>query len=185
MDNPNPTQRNSGSDIRFQEPTFIDPLTGLFNQYYLYRFLPEELQKARLGKYSTNVFMMDLDGFKKVNDTYGHLSGDAILKQFAAIIKGSVRATDMVIRYAGDEFVILLPACDFERARTIANQLVENVNKHVFKGYEGQNIHLTTSIGFSVYPQDGEQVDALVDLADKALYLSKHRGKNRVSHARK
>lgn len=171
-------------DIRFAEPTFIDPLTRLFNQYYLYQFLPEEMEKARLGNYPLAVCMIDLDGFKYINDTYGHLCGDVILKQLAEILKKSVRQIDMVIRYAGDEFTILLPGADSKRVEVLSGQLIENVDKNTFKGQEEQPIHLTISIGFAMYPQDADKIDKLIELADKALYLSKQRGKNRVSQAK-
>ena len=176
--------REEPRDIRFKEPTFIDPLTGLFNQYYLYQFLPEEIEKARLSNYPLTVFMIDLDGFKNINDTYGHLCGDEILRQLVVIFKKSTRRTDMVIRYAGDEFTFLLPTLELKRAQTLANQLIENVNKNVFKGREGQDLHLTISIGIAMYPYDTDEMDKLIDLADKALYLSKHRGKNRFSQAK-
>ena len=179
----NQAQTNPSQDIRFAEPTFIDPLTRLYNQYYLFHFLPQEIQKAKLGNYSLAVCMLDLDGFKNVNDAYGHLCGDEVLKQFAAIIKKSVRHTDMVIRYAGDEFTILLPGVDLQKVENLARQLIENVDKNGFKGTDGKAIHLTTSVGFSLYPEDAQEVNPLIERADKALYLSKQRGKNRVSRA--
>ncbi|HAH22049.1 MAG: hypothetical protein A2Y00_07720 [Omnitrophica WOR_2 bacterium GWF2_43_52] len=177
-------QRAAEKDIRFAEPTFIDPLTRLYNQYYLFQFLPEEIKKANLGNYSLAVFMIDLDGFKYVNDTYGHLCGDDVLKQMAEILKKSVRQTDMVIRYAGDEFTILLPGVDLARVEKLSGQLIENVAKNPFKGLEGESLNLTISMGFAMCPEDGTEVDRLIELADKALYLSKQRGKNRVSQAK-
>lgn len=180
--NPNPPQENK--DILFEKPTYIDPLTGLFNQYYLYQFLPEEIEKAKLGAYSVAVFMLDLDGFKEVNDTYGHLSGDTVLKQLAAIIKKTVRASDMVIRYAGDEFTIILPAADKDRAKVVATKLVENVNVNEFKVQDGTPIHLSISLGFAVCPDDSVEIAKLIDLADKALYSSKKRGKNRATYTK-
>ena len=177
---PNPEVK----DIRFAEPTFIDPLTRIYNQYYLFQFLPEEIKKAQLGNYPLAVFMIDLDGFKYVNDTFGHLCGDEVLKQMAEILKKSVRQTDMVIRYAGDEFTILLPGVDQKKVEKLAQALVDNVAKTPFKGLDGQDLHLTISMGFSLYPDDGDRVDTLIELADKALYLSKQKGKNRVSQAK-
>jgi len=181
--NPNPPTEDS-QNILFEKPTYIDPLTGLFNQYYLYQFLPEEIEKSKLGAYSVAVFMLDFDGFKDVNDTYGHLSGDAVLKQLASIIKKTVRASDMVIRYAGDEFTIILPAADKDRAKVVATKLVENVNAYEFKVQDGSVIHLSISLGFSVCPDDSVEIAKLIDLADKALYSSKKRGKNRATYTR-
>ena len=184
MDNPVPNPKSGLRDIRFEEPTFIDPLTGLFNQYYLYQFLPEELKKAKLARYPLAVLMIDLDGFKGINDSYGHLCGDDVLKQLSAILKNAVRKTDMVIRYAGDEFTILLPTADQNTASMLSKRFIQDVQKTVFKGKDGQELHLTISIGFSIFPTDGERIDELIELADRALYLSKQKGKNRVSYAK-
>ncbi|MBM3246791.1 MAG: diguanylate cyclase, partial [Candidatus Omnitrophica bacterium] len=184
MDNEQVPVPQDAKDIRFKAPTFIDPLTGLFNQYYLYQFLPEEMKKARLSNYPLTVFMIDLDGFKAVNDTYGHLCGDAVLKGLAVLLKKFVRQTDMVIRYAGDEFTILLPAADQARAEGLAKRLLEEIEKNIFKGKDNEEIRLTISLGLATYPEDAEEVDKLIDSADKALYLSKGRGKNRISQAK-
>ncbi|MFZ2937506.1 MAG: diguanylate cyclase [Candidatus Omnitrophota bacterium] len=171
-------------DILFKRPTYIDPLTGLFNRLYLYQFLPEEIKKAKLSNYLLAFLMIDLDGFKHVNDIYGHLRGDEILKEISEIFKKRVRRTDAVIRYAGDEFAILLPAINTEKAKDIANQIIEDVANNEFKGPENKILRLTISVGFAVCPTDAEEVDKLIDIADKALYLSKHKGKNRASHAK-
>ncbi len=184
MENKQSVPEEKPKDIRLQEPTFIDPLTGLFNQYYLYQFLPEELKKAKLANYPLAVLMIDLDGFKAINDTYGHLCGDEVLRQFSAILKNLVRKTDMVIRYAGDEFTVLLPTADPKTAETLSRRFIQDVAQNVFQGKEGQELHITISVGFAIYPSDAEQIDKLIDLADKALYLSKQKGKNRVSQAK-
>jgi len=184
MDNNQGPPKQEVRDIRFEEPTFIDPLTGLFNQYYLYKFFPEEIQKAKLSNYPLTIFMIDLDGFKAVNDTYGHLCGDGVLKQLAVILKKFVRQTDMVIRYAGDEFALILPTADQNKAEILGNRLIAEVAKNIFKGKDNQDIRLTISIGFAIYPSDSEQIDTLIDLADKALYLSKQKGKNKISQAK-
>lgn len=184
MDNTQDPQKEQTRDLRFEAPTFIDPLTGIFNRYYLFQFLPEEMEKAKLGNYPLSFLMIDLDGFKKVNDTYGHLCGDEVLRQFAKIFKKRIRATDAVIRYAGDEFALLLPTADAQKARMISEQIINDVSNAEFKGPENQTLRCTLSIGFAVYPDDAIEQYKLIDLADKALYLSKHKGKNRVSYAK-
>ncbi len=181
MDNQQGLPKEEARDIRFEEPTFIDPLTGLFNQYYLFKFFPDEIQRAKLGNYPLTIFMLDLDGFKAINDTYGHLCGDEVLKQLAVMLKKFVRQTDMVIRYAGDEFMLILPAADKSRAEILGNRLIEEIAKNIFKGKDNQDMRLTISVGCAVYPADTDQMDRLLDLADKALYLSKQKGRNRLS----
>jgi len=183
MDN-QPSYEKEDKGILFEKPTFIDPLTGLFNRFYLYQFLPQETNKAELGNYPLSILMVDLDGFKQINDNYGHRCGDEILKQIAEILKKRLRRTDAVIRYAGDEFVLLLPTVSIEKARDIANQIIDDVNNVEFIGTEKQKLHLTLSIGFSVYPSDAKEIDKLIDMADKALYLSKQKGRNRACHAK-
>jgi len=171
-------------DIRFKEPTFIDPLTGLFNRYYLYQFLPAELNKAKLSNYPLSLLMVDLDGFKAINDKYGHSCGDEVLKQVGAILKKSIRRTDLIIRYAGDEFLVLLPTADVKIAEKVSRSLIDSIDKNAFKGKDGQDLHLTLSIGVAFYPEDSQDLDELINLADKALYLSKQKGKNRTSYAK-
>lgn len=170
-------------DVRFEKPTFIDPLTGLFNRYYLYEFLPQEIKKSQFSDYSLGVFIIDIDNFKDLNDKYGHLCGDDILKQFSELLKGTRRQTDMVIRYAGDEFMILLPGVDRDTGLSLGRRLIDKVSQAAFKTKDGEAIHLTVSIGLALCPADSSQIDKLIDLADKALYLSKDKGKNQISHA--
>lgn len=170
-------------DIRFEKPTFIDPLTGLFNRYYLYEFLPQEIKKSQFSDYSLGVFIIDIDNFKELNDTCGHLSGDEILKQFSEALKKTRRLTDMVIRYAGDEFMVLLPGVDKETGLSLGKRLVEQIAQTSFRAKDGQEIRLTISMGFSLCPADSTEVDKLIDLADKALYLSKEKGKNQISYS--
>ncbi|MFH1457843.1 MAG: diguanylate cyclase [Candidatus Omnitrophota bacterium] len=184
MDNIQNPQKEPAKDIRFETPTFIDPLTGMYNRYYLFQFLPKELEKARLGNYPLAFLMIDLDGFKKINDTHGHLCGDEVLKQLSGIFKMRIRATDAMVRYAGDEFALLLPAANTEKAKLIAQQLIDDVRNFKFKGPDNQELHNTLSIGYAIFPVDADEQFKLIDLADKALYLSKQKGKNRVSYAK-
>ena len=171
-------------DIRFESPTFIDPLTSLFNRYYLDQFLPQEIQKSTLGNYPFTVLMIDLDNFKKINDDYGHLSGDKILKDVSGAIKKSLRQTDMVIRYAGDEFIVLLPGAGREKARSICENIIGAIQAAPFTDGKKHEFRLTLSIGYVVYPEDTREQIKLIDMADKALYLSKKRGRNRYSSAK-
>jgi diguanylate cyclase (GGDEF)-like protein len=177
-------RRNMENGIQIEKPAFIDPLTGLSNRYYLNQFLPEEIKKAALNNYPLNLLMIDLDGFKKVNDTQGHLCGDKVLVQVAEIMRRTVRTTDIVVRYAGDEFIILLPGSALEKTQDICRRLLQDVEKNVFIGDKGQALHLTLSIGFAIYPTDAAEQTKLIGAADKALYLSKRRGRNGFSSAK-
>ncbi|HDZ77611.1 MAG TPA: diguanylate cyclase, partial [Candidatus Omnitrophica bacterium] len=183
MDNEKLFSKDSNSDIRFEKPTFIDPLTGLFNRYYLYEFLPQEIKKSQASNYSLGIFIIDLDNFKELNDKYGHLAGDDILKQFSEFLKKSRRQTDMVIRYAGDEFMVLLPGVDREKGLMLGERLIKQISENTITLKNKKQIHLTVSIGLSLCPDDASDVDHLIDLADKALYLAKEKGRNQVIYA--
>ena len=177
-------ERSKPLDARYEGPSFLDPLTGLFNRYYLDQFIPQEIKKASLSNYPLSLLMIDVDKFKKINDSFGHLCGDKVLTQVAEIIKKSIRQTDTAIRYAGDEFMILLSGADKEKTAGICSNLINNIEKTVFAGDKNQKINVTLSIGYAVFPSDADEKTKLIDMADKALYLSKKRGKNRFSSAK-
>lgn len=177
-------EKNKSQDSRFEGPSFIDPLTGLFNRYYLDQFIPQEIKKASLSNYPLSVLMIDVDKFKKINDGYGHLCGDRVLTQVAEIIRKSIRQTDTAIRYAGDEFMIVLSAAGKDNTVKVCDNLVTNIEQTVFTGDKKQKINVTLSIGYSIFPEDAEERVKLIDMADKALYLSKKRGRNRFSSAK-
>ncbi len=161
------------ADSRVKNPAFIDPLTGLYNRHYLELFVPQEIKKASLNNYPLSLLMIDVDKFKKINDSYGHLCGDKALTHTADIMKKAVRQNDTVIRYAGDEFIILLPGADRETTSVICKELLTNIENNKFIGDKDQDLRMTLSIGYAVYPEDAEEQLKLIDMADKALYLSK------------
>ena len=177
-------KKTKSADARFEEPTFIDPLTGIFNRYYLDQFVPQEIRKASLNNYPISCMMIDVDKFKRINDGYGHLCGDSVLTQIAGILKRSIRQTDILIRYAGDEFIVILSGAGSERTASICSKMISEVEKNEFKGDKNQNVNVTLSIGYAVYPEDAQEQKQLIDMADKALYLSKKRGRNRFSSAK-
>lgn len=177
-------RRPDKKDIRYESPIFIDSLTNLYNRYFLYNIFPQLKEEARAQHAELAVFMLDIDNFKYVNDSYGHLRGDSVIKEVGSLLKECVRGDDLVIRYAGDEYVLLCKGAGYELASLVGNRIIEKINKNVFKGKPGEpDIHLTISGGFAVYPKDGDDLEELLDYADKALYFSKERGKNRVSAA--
>jgi len=177
-------EKNKPRNTRFEAPYFIDPLTGLFNRYYIDQFIPQEIKKASLSNYPLSILMIDVDKFKKINDSYGHLCGDRVLTQVADIIKKSVRQTDTAIRYAGDEFMVLLSGADSNNTVKVCNNIVAGIERAIFTGDKNQKIIVTLSIGYAIFPDDAKECIKLIDMADKALYLSKKRGRNKLSSAK-
>lgn len=161
---------------------FTDDLTGLYNRRYLYHFLKQNVDWKNPSPAPCAILMIDVDYFKAYNDTYGHLEGDKVLQKIAGIIRGSCGENDTAIRYAGDEFTILLRgtsvASAVQRGEAIrAKMESENITAES----EGKSIRLGISIGVASFPEDGNSPETLLDAADKALYFSKNAGKNRVS----
>lgn len=125
--------------------------------------------------------MMDIDNFKLINDTYGHLCGDELLKELSSILKENTKAQDKKIRYAGDEFTIILPATNYKDVLVIAERLVTKINSYRFKDRRSQReFNVTISIGVSGFPKDSSIPIELVELADKSLYFSKQKEKSRI-----
>lgn len=160
-----------------------DPLTNVYNRFYLNHILPRSITEAKESNTELCIFIIDVDDFKHINDTYGHLTGDEVLKDIARVIKKCVRDNDIVIRYAGDEFVVVSKGAGYNLASLIGNRIVDGVSKREFETKSGEKIHLSISAGSAVYPHDGHQPEELVGSADRALYLSKERGKNKLTAA--
>lgn len=168
--------------IRFsmaQETSITDPLTGLYTRWYFTKRLEEEFERYRRYGIPFSVIMADIDDFKQINDTYGHPKGDEVLKFIAAIMTSSVRATDIVGRYGGEEFILILTNTVKSKAIEVAEKL-----RSTIKSRNPFPFPITISLGVSGLPDDRpERAADLVSLADKALYVSKNSGKDRVSYA--
>jgi diguanylate cyclase (GGDEF)-like protein len=165
-----------------KNPVFVDFLTSLPNRYFLFDSFPKFSEEANSVGAQLCVIMLDVDNFKHINDTYGHLKGDNVLKEVAVLLRECVRGDDTVTRYAGDEFVILSRIADEGQIRPICNRITEKVSNNIFKGSPGEpDLKITVSGGFSICPRDSRKLEELLDNADKALYFSKERGKNRFS----
>lgn len=163
--------------------TITDHLTGLLNRRYLYERLKDEVARSERHGYPLSLLMLDLDGFKYCNDTFGHLFGDKTLKVIAETILNTVRSMDIVARYGGDEFMVILPETAESLAIDIAERLRNNVAKKVVLTQDTAGTGprtLTTSIGIACYPEHGETVELLLENVDKALYRAKNKGKNRI-----
>ncbi len=157
-----------------------DPLTGLFNRRYLTELLDLELRRAHRNRHPVGMIMLDLDHFKRVNDTFGHLAGDMVLREFAGLLKAKCRSGDIVSRLGGEEFVLILPAASLEDTTRRADALRVAV-EHLPLSFDNRNLDpVTISLGVAVFPDHGMTCEALIQAADSALYQAKQGGRNRV-----
>ena len=157
--------------------SITDELTGVYNYRHLLEVIKYEIERSKRFQHSFSIMMLDIDKFKNFNDQHGHLFGDQILSALAKLLTSSVRASDIVTRYGGDEFVIVLPETIKDQALILAERVRSIVNQHTFK----DNIRLTVSIGLASYPIDSQDVFPLIDRVDHMLYISKSKGGNAVS----
>jgi len=168
------------SQAMLRELSTHDSLTGLANYREFHRHLAEEAERSQRYGRSFSLLMLDIDHFKTINDTFGHLAGDKALRALAALIRGEVRPTDLVARYGGEEFALVLPETAGPGALTLAERLRVRVAGHAVALTADQTISLTVSIGLASYPEDKDSVQTLVSAADQALYIAKSAGRNRV-----
>jgi two-component system cell cycle response regulator len=166
---------------RLEELATTDALTRLMNRRALLERLSVEVDRVRRFKSQLSLLMVDLDHFKSVNDQYGHLVGDDILRQMGTLLSGAVRTIDVVARYGGEEFVLILPETATDGAATFGERLRERVSQHAFDVGENRTFHLTCSVGVATFPS--ARVTSTEDLfarADEALYRAKSGGRNQV-----
>lgn len=165
---------------KLRQQAIRDPLTGLFNKRYLQETLEREVERARRAEKPLGVLMLDLDHFKRFNDTYGHEAGDELLRAFGHVLKGIVRVEDIPCRYGGEEFTLIMPDCPLEPLLVRAEEIRRAVEQiQVKKGGEVLGL-VTVSIGAAVFPDQGAQGEVLLQMADAALYQAKKAGRNRV-----
>jgi diguanylate cyclase (GGDEF)-like protein len=166
---------------RTKELSSRDELTGLFNRRYFFENLETEVQRSRRYRRAFTILMLDLDQFKHYNDTHGHLFGDQVLRQVGEILLANTRRADVVARFGGEEFVIMLPEIDKEAGALVAEKIRVKIAEYPFHGREQQpGGQLTVTIGVATYPVDSDNGLELVDVADRALYVGKRQGGNRV-----
>ena len=159
--------------------TTIDGLTQVFNKRYFLETLEREIGRAQRYRRDLSLIIFDIDHFKKINDTYGHLAGDHVLKHLALVIKSRIRREDILSRYGGEEFTIILPEIDRENASQFADKIRRLIEKAVFK-FEDTEIPITISIGVAAYAPESGDVAEFIKVADDKLYQAKTQGRNRV-----
>jgi diguanylate cyclase (GGDEF)-like protein len=158
--------------------SLTDDLTKLHNARFLRQFLLSEIKRARRYGSTVAAFFLDLDDFKAINDRHGHLVGSHVLMEMAAVILSSVRDTDIVARYGGDEFVIILPESGIEQAWLVAERVRDRISRHEFHGGRSLTLRLTASFGVAAFPQHAQSPQQLIACADRAMYEAKAANKN-------
>ncbi|MGE3707438.1 MAG: GGDEF domain-containing protein, partial [Vicinamibacterales bacterium] len=177
-----PVVANSVTFAQTQEDSLTDPLTGLPNRRSLFAHLSRELARAERLKAEVGLLVMDVDDFKSINDTYGHHTGDRALREVATALQSGLRPYDLCVRYAGDEFIVVLSECSREMAEVRRQELQERISQIELEVRPGKTIQLGASIGAAVYPHDGANYEALLADADHRMYRDKsmrRRGRTR------
>jgi diguanylate cyclase (GGDEF)-like protein len=169
---------NSARVAEAERLSQTDDLTKLHNARYLRQYLVTELKRARRYGSLVTAFFLDLDDFKQVNDHHGHLVGSHVLMEMAGVILASVRDTDVVARYGGDEFVVVLPETEMERGLQVAERVRERIEGHTFTGGRGLRLALTASFGVAAFPAHAQSPQQLIARADTAMYEAKAARKN-------
>jgi len=169
------------AEKKIETLSLTDELTGLYNRRYMYQRFEEEISRAKRNALSLSCLMLDIDFFKKINDTYGHNIGDFVLKELAQILKKNLRGYDAIVRFGGEEFVVILPGTDPEGARAVGHKIREKVEEHTFEK-DRKVVDVTVSVGVFGCPgtQLIDDVDRYVKCADEAMYRAKKAGRNRV-----
>jgi len=156
-----------------QELMYTDDLTGLYNHRYMQVALGHEIRRSQRYGLQFSLLFMDLDRFKEINDQHGHLAGSAALQEVAMLLRQCVRDVDTLFRFGGDEFSAMLVETDGRTARIVAERIRNTIEEHVFLGEPGLNSRLTITAGYATFPTDAVEKEALLDLADRAMYLGK------------
>jgi diguanylate cyclase (GGDEF)-like protein len=166
---------------RTQEDSLTDPLTGLPNTRSMFIHLTRELARAARLRSEVALLVMDCDNFKSINDTHGHHVGDRALRGVAEVLRQTIRPYDICVRYAGDEFIVVLSGCGGEEAERKRQELKRAVDQLVFEVRPGRTMPLSISVGAAIFPHDGDTYEALLASADARMYRDKARTKQRLT----
>lgn len=176
---------NAKNYSKVENLTIRDDLTSLSNSRHLHHILDNEINRSQRYHKPFSMIFLDLDHFKKVNDTYGHVHGSALLCEAAEVIRKAIRVVDHAARYGGDEFVVVLPETNKQEAFVIAERIRVSIEINEFLKRDGLAIHFTSSLGVATFPIDADTKDDLIKMADHAMYDSKKTSRNRVTLAQK
>jgi diguanylate cyclase (GGDEF)-like protein len=170
---------------RIQELTITDDCTGLYNARHLYKTLETEVYRSSRFGYEFSVLFIDLDHFKHVNDTHGHLIGSKLLAEIGYLVKAQLRLIDFAFRYGGDEFVILLPQTGKDSALVVARRLLDGLRASCFCREEGLNLNVRASIGLATYPHDARTAHDIIRQADEMMYAVKNSSRDNIGIAQR
>jgi diguanylate cyclase (GGDEF)-like protein len=176
---------NARSVEKIQELTITDDCTGLYNARHLYKTLEKEVYRSARFAYEFTVLFIDLDHFKQVNDTHGHLVGSKLLAEIGYLVKAQLRLIDYAFRYGGDEFVILLPQTGKDQALVVARRLRDSLRTSMFCKEEGLNLNVRASIGVATYPHDAKTPHDVIRQADEMMYLVKNTTRDNIGIAQR
>ena len=174
---------NARAVERIQELTITDDCTGLYNARHLYKTLEAEVYRSARFSYEFTVLFIDLDHFKQVNDTYGHLIGSKLLNEVGYAVKANLRLIDSAFRYGGDEFVVLLPQTGKEPALLVARRLRDVFRQSAFLKDENLNINVRCSMGLATYPHDAKSAHEIIRQADEMMYMVKNSTRDNIAVA--
>jgi len=174
---------NARSVEKIQELTITDDCTGLYNARHLYKTLEAEVYRSARFGYEFSVLFIDLDHFKQVNDTHGHLIGSKLLAEIGYLIKAQLRLIDFAFRYGGDEFVVLLPQTSKDAAIHVAKRLRDSLRTSLFCKEEGLNLNIRASIGMATYPHDAKTPHDIIRQADEMMYAVKNSTRDNIGIA--
>ena len=166
----------------YKELSNIDALTSIHNYRFFKEILDNEIKRHKRYERNLSFLLIDIDNFKSINDTYGHLTGDIVLKQIAGLLNKTVRSCDFLARYGGEEFAVILPETSEKEALMLGKRILSVIEDHQFKSIDGEPIgKISVTVGLTSFPRSASNLQQLIDRADQALYKGKRLGKNRIT----